>query len=88
MGVGAGETAIRHARGRLRQTTKVADCVSRLTVSEVMHEKRPVTPDMTMRRDRLVGNGPAICWRTQQTLALWELEQRGSQEHIETLKAP
>ena len=34
--------------------------VSRLTVSEVIHEKRPVTPDMAMRLGRLLGDGPEI----------------------------
>ncbi len=61
--------------------------VSRVTVSEVIHEKRPVTPDMAMRLGRLLGNGPEIWLRMQQTLDLWELEQRGSCNHIETLKA-
>ena len=61
--------------------------VSRLTVSEVIHEKRPVTPDMAMRLGRLLGNGPEIWLRMQQTLDLWELEQRGSYKHIEALKA-
>jgi addiction module HigA family antidote len=61
--------------------------VSRLTVSDVIHEKRPVTPDMAMRLGRLLGNGPEIWLRMQQTLDLWELEQRGGYEHIETLKA-
>ncbi|MCF8200200.1 MAG: HigA family addiction module antidote protein [Sulfuritalea sp.] len=61
--------------------------VSRLTVSEVIHEKRPVTPDMAMRLGRLLGNGPEVWLRMQQTLDLWELEQRGSYGHIETLKA-
>lgn len=61
--------------------------VSRLTVSDVIHEKRPVTPDMAMRLGRLLGNGPEIWLRMQQTLDLWELEQRGGYKHIETLKA-
>jgi len=62
-------------------------CVSRMTVSEVIHEKHPVTPDMAMRSGRLLGNGPEIWLRTQQTLDLWELEQRGSYKHIEALEA-
>lgn len=61
--------------------------VSRLTVSELIHEKRPVTPDMAMRLGRLLGNGPEIWLRMQQTLDLWELEQRGNYKHIETLQA-
>jgi addiction module HigA family antidote len=61
--------------------------VSRLTVSELIHEKRPVTPDMAMRLGQLLENGPEIWLRMQQTLDLWELEQRGSYNHIEVLKA-
>ena len=61
--------------------------VSRLTVSEIVREKRPVTPDMAMRLGRLLGNGPEVWLRMQQTLDLWELEQRGGHKHIETLKA-
>ncbi len=47
--------------------------VSRLTVSEVLNEKRTVTPDMAMRLGKAVGNGPDIWLRMQQTLDLWEL---------------
>ena len=61
--------------------------VSRLTVSEVIHEKRPVTPDMAMRLGRLLGNGPEVWLRMQQTLDLWELERRGGYDSIEALKA-
>lgn len=61
--------------------------VSRLTVSDVIHEKRPVTPDMAMRLGRLLGNGPEIWLRMQQTLDLWELERRGTYKHIKALKA-
>ncbi len=61
--------------------------VSRLTVSEIIREKRPVTPDMAMRLGQLLGNGPEVWLRMQQTLDLWELEQRGGYKHIETLKA-
>ena len=61
--------------------------VSRVSVSEVIHEKRPITPDMAMRLGQLLGNGPEIWLRMQQTLELWDLEQRGGYEHIKTLKA-
>lgn len=61
--------------------------VSRLTVSDVLHEKRPVTADMAMRLGRLLGNGPEIWLRMQQAVDIWELERRGGYEHIETLKA-
>ncbi|MEW5944062.1 MAG: HigA family addiction module antitoxin [Pseudomonadota bacterium] len=61
--------------------------VSRLTVSELLHEKRTVTPDMAMRLGKLLGNGPDVWLRMQQTLDLWELARRGGYEKIETLKA-
>ena len=61
--------------------------VSRLTVSELLHEKRAVSPDMAMRLGRLLGNGPEIWLRMQQTLDLWELAKHGDYAKIQTLKA-
>lgn len=61
--------------------------VSRLTVSEVLNEKRTVTPDMAMRLGKAVGNGPDIWLRMQQTLDLWELSQQGGYEQIKVLNA-
>jgi antitoxin HigA-1 len=61
--------------------------VSRLTVSQLLHEKRGVTADMAMRLGRLLGNGPEIWLRMQQAVDIWELAQRGGYEHIKTLKA-
>ena len=61
--------------------------VSRLTVSELVNEKRAVSPDMAMRLGRLLGNGPEIWLRMQQTLDLWELAKRSDYEKIQTLKA-
>ena len=60
--------------------------VSRLTVSELLHEKRAVSPDMAMRLGRLLGNGPEIWLRMQQTLDLWELAQSRDYEKIQTLE--
>ena len=61
--------------------------VSRLTVSEVLHEKRAVSPDMAMRLGRLLGNGPEIWLRMQQTLDLWDLAQNRDYEKIKTMEA-
>ena len=61
--------------------------VSRLTVSELINEKRAVSPDMAMRLGRLLGNDPEIWLRMQQTLDLWELAKRSDYEKIQTLKA-
>jgi addiction module HigA family antidote len=61
--------------------------VSRLTVSELLHEKRTLTPDMALRLGKLLGNGPEIWLRMQQTLDLWELAQQGGYENIRALRA-
>src|SRR5665647_2256177 len=42
--------------------------VSRLTVSEILREKRGVTPDMAIRLGKLLGNGPEIWLRMQQSV--------------------
>lgn len=61
--------------------------VSRLTVSELLHERRAVSPDMAMRLGRLLGNGPEIWLRMQQSLDLWELAQSRAYEKIQTFEA-
>ncbi|MBC7945917.1 MAG: HigA family addiction module antidote protein [Burkholderiales bacterium] len=57
--------------------------VSRLTVSEILHEKRPVSVDMAIRIGKLLGNGAGLWLRLQQALDVWELEQQGGYEGIE-----
>lgn len=60
--------------------------VSRLTVSEILLEKRSVTPDMAIRLGKLLGNGPDIWLRMQQSVDLWDLEQDQKRyRHIEPL---
>lgn len=61
--------------------------VSRLTVSDILHEKRGVSPDMAIRLGKLLGNGPDIWLRMQQALDVWTLEQQGGYEQIERLEA-
>ncbi|MHB8151387.1 MAG: HigA family addiction module antitoxin [Desulfobulbia bacterium] len=60
--------------------------VSRRTVSELLHERRPVTPDMAIRLGKLLGNGPEIWLRMQQTLELWELEREQRYNHIKPVE--
>ena len=55
--------------------------VSRLTVSEILHEKRGVSPDMALRLGKLLGNGAGVWLRMQQAVDLWELEQRKAEEY-------
>ena len=61
--------------------------VSRLTVSEILNEKRTITPDMAMRLGKALGNGPQIWLRMQQTLDLRELAQQNKYQWIKTLEA-
>ena len=60
--------------------------VSRLSVSELVHEKRTVTPDIAMSLGKALGNGPQIWLRMQQTLDLWELAQHNTYRSIKTLE--
>jgi len=63
--------------------------VSRLTVSELLHEKRALSADMAIRLARLLDTTPESWLNMQQTLNLWELEQRSAREYdkIETIAA-
>ncbi|HEY4696796.1 MAG: addiction module antidote protein, HigA family [Gallionellales bacterium RIFCSPHIGHO2_02_FULL_57_16] len=61
--------------------------VSRRTVSEILHERRPVTPDMAIRLGKLLGNGVGLWLRMQQAVDVWTLEQQGDYAHIQQIKA-
>ncbi len=61
--------------------------VSRRTVSEILNEHRPITPDMAIRLGKLLGNGAGLWLRMQQSVDVWTLEQQGDYTHIEQLKA-
>jgi addiction module HigA family antidote len=55
--------------------------VSRLSVSELLHEKRALTPEMAARIGRLLNTTPESWLRMQEALDLWEVRQ-----HPERLK--
>ena len=61
--------------------------VSRLSVSEILHERRGVSPDMAMRLGKLLGNGPGLWLRMQQAHDLWELERSRDYSRIKRLPA-
>ena len=50
--------------------------VSRLSVSELLHEKRALSPDMAIRIATLTNTTPESWLRMQQALDLWELKQQ------------
>lgn len=62
--------------------------VSRLSVSELLHGKRALSADMTMRIARLTATTPESWLRMQEALDLWELEQDTKRyRHIEPVAA-
>lgn len=50
--------------------------VSRLTVSELLHEKRGMSPEMAVRVGKLSNTTPESWLRMQQTLDLWQVQQQ------------
>ena len=49
--------------------------VSRLSVSELLHEKRALSTEMAARVAKLLRTTPASWLRMQEALDLWEIEQ-------------
>jgi len=49
--------------------------VSRLTVSELLHEKRACSPDMAARLARLLKTTPESWLNMQTAVDLWEIQQ-------------
>lgn len=55
--------------------------VSRLTVSELIHEKRSVSTDMALRLAHLFNTTPESWLNMQQAVDLWELKHAKSDEY-------
>ncbi len=55
--------------------------VSRLTVSDLIHEKRALSADMAMRLARLLDTTPESWLAMQQALDLWKLENERGPEY-------
>jgi antitoxin HigA-1 len=49
--------------------------VSRLSVSDLLHEKRAMTPEMAARVARLLNTTPESWLRMQEAVDLWEVAQ-------------
>lgn len=52
--------------------------VSRRTISEIIHEHRPLTPDMAIRLAHFLDTTPESWLNMQQALDLWELERKNA----------
>jgi len=50
--------------------------VSRLTVSELLHEKRGLTAEMAVRISKVVGGSPESWLRMQEALDIWRAEMK------------
>lgn len=62
--------------------------VSRLSVSELLLEKRALSADMAVRVGRLTSTTPESWLRMQEAVDLWELERDPKRyQHIEPLAA-
>ena len=63
--------------------------VSRLTVSELIHEKRALTVDIALRLARLLNTTPESWLAMQQALDLWTLQNKRGHEYkkIESVAA-
>jgi addiction module HigA family antidote len=63
--------------------TELADRlgVSRRSVSQILHEHRPLTPDMAIRLAYLLGTTPESWLNMQQAVDVWELEKKNGRKY-------
>jgi addiction module HigA family antidote len=52
--------------------------VSRRTVSQILHEQRPLTVDMAIRLSHLLGTTPESWLNMQQALDIWDLQHKNA----------
>lgn len=64
--------ALEISQGRLAELLDV----SRLTVSQLLHEHRALSPDMAMRLEKLLGSSAESWLRMQEAVDLWEARQQ------------
>jgi len=50
--------------------------VSRVTVSDILHEKKSITAEMAVRISQAVGGSPESWLRMQEALDTWEVEMK------------
>jgi addiction module HigA family antidote len=69
--------------------TELADRlgVSRRTISQVIHEHRPITPDMAIRLAHFLDTTPESWLNMQQALDVWELERKNAHSYEQIKKA-
>ncbi len=62
--------------------------VSRRTVSEILHERRPVTTDMAHRLARAFGTSPEMWLGLQQDVDLWDTHHARRAEYERIKRVP
>ena len=75
---------------RLTPTTLAkALCVSRQTINELLHERRAISPAMSLRLAKLFGNTPDFWLNAQRAVDLWKTRKiyRNELLNIYPLKA-
>jgi len=60
--------------------------VSRRTISQVLHEHRPLTVDMAIRLAHFLGTTPKSWLNMQQALDVWELEHKNARLYAQIKK--
>ena len=55
--------------------------VSRRTISEILHEKRPITADMAIRIAKFTNTTPQSWLNMQQALDIWQLQQTNAKAY-------
>jgi addiction module HigA family antidote len=60
--------------------TELADRlgVSRRTISQILHEQRPLTADMAIRLSHFLGTTPESWLNMQQALDIWDLQHKNA----------
>jgi addiction module HigA family antidote len=62
--------------------------VARLTVNQLVNEKRSITPDMAVRLEKLTGISASHWLTLQQNYDLWWARHEGAAEHEKVQRLP
>src|SRR6266849_6752917 len=79
----------RAKRWAMSVVTGLRSCrISRRTVSEILHERRPVTTDMAHRLARAFGTSPEMWLGLQQDIDLWDTHHARRKEYERIKRIP
>ncbi|UPJ49921.1 HigA family addiction module antidote protein [Bradyrhizobium sp. 200] len=75
------------ATGRTKSEIAGLLGISRQHLYDILQEKKPVSPVVTVRLGKLFGDGTGIWTRMQAAYDTWQAEQTEDVSHIPTIKA-